>query len=292
MHFGSLIAAVGSFLDARHHLGEWLLRIEDLDPPREIAGSADRILRILEGLGLTWDGEVIYQSARNHHYDAALDELGHRGYLYGCACTRKEIADSAIHTEWGNIYPGHCRTGLPPGRSARAVRVRVDNTEICLQDRLQGKLHQQLDAQVGDFIVRRADKLIAYQLAVVVDDAEQQITHVVRGADLLDSTPRQMYLQKLLDLPAPSYLHLPVAVNTSREKLSKQTYAQGIKVDEKNTAIIDALGFLNQQMPESPEDATPEELLQWAIDHWNVHELPSRRSVPAPEQYSGKLTQD
>lgn len=292
LHFGSLVAAVGSYLDARHHQGEWLLRIEDLDPPREVAGAATGILKTLEALGMTWDGEVSYQSLRDDCYRAVIDELQRQGQLYGCACTRKEIADSAVRMESGSIYPGTCRGGLPAGRSARALRLRVEPATIELVDRLQGRLQQQLATEVGDFVVRRADRLVAYQLAVVVDDAEQDITHVVRGADLLDSTPRQIYLQQLLHYPAPAYLHLPVAVNTSQEKLSKQTFARGIDIDEQNTALIDVLRFLHQPLPESPQDASRDELWQWAINHWSTAAIPAQRTLPAPQQYLQIIIQD
>lgn len=292
LHFGSMVAAVGSYLDARHNQGEWLLRIEDLDPPREIAGAAADILKTLEALGMTWDGEVSYQSRRNDYYRAALDMLQRQEQLYGCACSRKEIADSAVRMESGGIYPGTCRGGLPAGRSARALRLRVEPATIELVDRLQGSLHQQLETAVGDFVVRRADKLVAYQLAVVVDDAEQNITHVVRGADLLDSTPRQIYLQQLLGFPAPAYLHLPMAVNTSNDKLSKQTFAQGVVIDDRNTALTDVLRFLHQPLPESPQEASRNELWQWAIEHWDTTAIPAQRALPAPVQYSGKIIQD
>ena len=285
LHFGSLIAATGSYLDARHQQGEWLLRIEDLDPPREIAGASENIIRMLEQLGMTWDGPISYQGQRSHFYDDALDHLQQQGYLYNCGCSRKEIADSAVVTEAGPVYPGTCRNGLAPGRSPRSVRVRVDPIEIRALDRLQAPLQQQLASEAGDFIVRRFNKLYSYQLAVAVDDAEQQINHVVRGADLLDSTPRQMYLQRLLGLPTPAYLHLPVAVKADQAKLSKQTFAQPVIADDKHSAIIDALRFLRQELPDSPHDASREELWQWAIDHWDVTALPACRSLPAPEKY-------
>ena len=286
LHFGSLVAAVGSYLDARHHQGRWLLRVEDLDPPREVAGSADAILKALEAFGLDWDGPVSYQSQRSQYYDEALETLQAAGYLFGCACTRKEIADSAIRTDTGNIYPGTCRTGLQPGRSPRSTRVRVGQTDISFTDRLLGDLHQNLDSEVGDFIVRRADKLVAYQLAVVVDDAEQGITSIVRGADLFESTPRQLYLQQLLGLPVPTYLHLPVAVNPDTDKLSKHTHATAVTPDEKNTALIDALLFLQQKLPDSPHDASQAELREWAITHWDADAIPARRIIPAPAHYS------
>jgi len=286
LHFGSLVAAVGSYLDARHHRGEWLLRVEDIDTPREVAGATDDILRILELLHMTWDGPVIYQSKRTHLYEEALVELQQQGYLYDCGCTRKEVADSAIHTPTGTIYPGTCRNGLPAGRSPRSVRIRVNNTAISMQDRLQPDLHQQLQTDTGDFIVRRADQLIAYQLAVVVDDADQGINHVVRGSDLLESTPRQIYLQQLLDLPTPAYLHLPIATDSSSAKLSKQSFAPPITRDDSNRAVLDALRFLHQVLPDSPQDASLDELWQWAADHWDAGAIPACRVLPAPAQYT------
>ncbi|MEN8205046.1 MAG: tRNA glutamyl-Q(34) synthetase GluQRS [Pseudomonadota bacterium] len=285
LHFGSLLAATGSYLDARHQQGKWLLRIEDLDPPREIAGASDSIIRTLEQLGMTWDGPISYQSQRSHLYEDALDLLRQQDCLYDCGCSRKEIADSAVQTEAGPVYPGTCRKGLAPGRSPRSVRVRVDPAEISVRDRLQAPLQQQLASEVGDFIVRRFNKLFSYQLAVAVDDGAQQINHVVRGADLLDSTPRQMYLQRLLGLPTPAYLHLPVAVKTDQAKLSKQTFAQPVAADDRHSAVIDALRFLHQELPDSPHDASRDELWQWAIDHWDVTALPACRTLPAPVEY-------
>jgi len=285
LHFGSLVAATGSYLDARHQQGEWLLRIEDLDPPREIAGASDSIIRTLEQLGMTWDGPISYQSQRSHVYEEALEQLRQQGYLYDCGCSRREIADSAVVTEAGPVYPGTCRNGLPPGRSPRSMRVRVDTVTSRVQDRLQAPLQQQLATEVGDFIVRRADQLFSYQLAVVVDDAAQQISHVVRGADLLDSTPRQNYLQRLLGLSTPAYLHLPVAVDSKLAKLSKQTFAQSVTPDDRHGAVIDALRFLRQELPDSPHDASRDELWQWAIEHWDITALPACRTLPAPADY-------
>ncbi len=282
LHFGSLVAALGSYLDARHNRGEWLVRVEDLDPPREVAGATDSILQTLEAFGFEWDGPVVYQSMRNELYDTALEQLARNGRLYGCACTRKEIADSSLKGQ-GKIYPGTCRNGLPAGRTARSVRVRVDDACIRITDRLQGIVEQRLAHEVGDFVLRRADQLVAYQLAVVVDDARQGITDVVRGADLLDSTPRQYYLQQQLGLPAPRYLHLPVVVNASREKLGKQTHAPAVQPDAGNRTLIAALTFLQQALPDDAATAGQAELLQWAIEHWDVDALPRKRLQPAPK---------
>jgi glutamyl-Q tRNA(Asp) synthetase len=280
LHFGSLVAAVGSYLDARSRQGEWLLRMEDIDPPREVAGAADRILFTLEDFGLHWDGPVLYQSTRSEAYHAALEQLERAGHLFGCACTRREIADSG-GMDSAAVYPGTCRNGLPPGRPARATRVRVGDHTVTFEDALQGTVSQALGSMVGDFVVRRADGLFAYQLAVVVDDAAQGITHVVRGADLLDSTPRQVFLQQLLGHPAPAYLHLPVAVNAAHEKLSKQTFARDICEVDRVLAVRAALDFLNQPLPR--ETGLPlAELWQWAIAHWDRGALPAQRNLPAP----------
>jgi glutamyl-Q tRNA(Asp) synthetase len=282
LHFGSLVAAVGSWLDARHHAGRWLVRMEDLDPPREVPGAGDAILRTLEAFALEWDESVEYQSRRGARYDAALAQLAQDGHLYHCACTRREIADSATGPDGSSIYPGTCRNGLPPGRQARAVRVRVYDADIRLTDLLQGAVEQALGTEVGDFVLRRADGLYAYQLAVVVDDAAQHISHVVRGADLLGSTPRQIHLQRLLGFATPAYLHLPVAVNARQEKLGKQTFAPAIPSTRVVDSLLQALTFLNQPLPDDARDGSPAELLDWAAMHWDRHALPARQELTAP----------
>ncbi len=281
LHFGSLVAAVGSFLEARSRGGEWLVRMEDLDLPRTVPGAADDILRTLDAFGLHWDGEVMVQSARNEAYRAALAELEKLGAVYPCACTRKEIADSAINGIDGPVYPGICRAGLPEGRAPRAMRVHTDLSPVGFDDALQGRISQILATEVGDFVVRRADGLFAYQLAVVVDDAEQAITHVVRGADLLDSTPRQVYLQKLLSLPTPAYLHLPVAVNERGEKLSKQTLAPAVGRIKPVAQLFEALKFLNQAPPEELKGADLDSFWKWAVAHWRMGKLPAVRAITA-----------
>jgi glutamyl-Q tRNA(Asp) synthetase len=285
LHFGSLVAAVGSYLDARHHHGEWRVRIEDIDPPREVPGAADDILKSLEGFGMQWDGPVLYQSRNLARYRQTLERLEQDQRLYGCACTRKEIADSAAPGDTAAIYPGTCRNGIPDGRTPRALRLRIDCDDIALHDRLQGIVRQSLRSEVGDFIVRRADNLIAYQLAVVVDDADQGITRVVRGVDLLDSTPRQIYLQRLLQLPTPEYLHLPLATDGAGEKLGKRTRARRAAAESPVAVLLDVLRFLNQELPDTPVDARPEELWRWAIEHWNIDTLPACRARPAPAGY-------
>lgn len=247
LHFGSLVAALASWLDARAAGGRWLVRIEDLDRPRAQPGADLDILRALARLGLEWDGEVIYQSRRSLLYEAALKRL--EPHTYWCACTRSEISDSSLGlaSDGARIYPGTCRHGLAPGKARRALRLRVcAQSTIVFEDRVQGMRKQTLDREVGDFVLRRIDGQFAYQLAVVVDDRAQGVTHVVRGADLLDSTPRQIYLQHLLGYPTPSYLHVPVVLNASGEKLSKQTGAAPIDLGCPKGEIAKALVFLRQ----------------------------------------------
>jgi glutamyl-Q tRNA(Asp) synthetase len=254
--------------------------MEDLDPPREVPGAADEILRTLEALGLEPDGPVIRQSERGDAYRAALDRLRDRGTLFACGCTRREIADSGLPGSDGRlVYPGTCRNGPPPGRDARALRVRVDDAVIAFDDSLQGEVRQDLGRDVGDFVLLRADGLVAYQLAVAVDDAAQGVTDVVRGADLLDSTARQILLQRLLGLPTPRYLHLPVATNAAGEKLSKQTGAPAIDRSHPAPALVAGLRFLGQAVPEDLERATVRTVLEWAAANWDRARVPRRRAI-------------
>lgn len=263
------MTALGSYLDARAHGGEWLLRMEDLDPPREQPGAADAILRSLDAFGLHWDGALLYQHSRLDAYQAAVERLRAAGLAFPCACSRTEIADSSLLGVEGPVYPGTCRHGLPPGKPARAIRLRVTDGEILsFDDAIQGRLRQHLAKEVGDFVIRRADGCFAYQLAVVLDDAFQGITHVVRGADLLPSTPRQLYLQRLLHLPTPNYVHLPVAVNAAGEKLSKQTHAAPVNDARAPTLLFQALEFLRQEPPPELRRSTVAELLHWGVSRW------------------------
>lgn len=282
LHFGSLVAAVGSYLDARARGGEWLMRMEDLDPPREMAGAADLILRTLEGFGFEWDGPVLYQSSRTAAYREALDALQHSGLVYGCACTRSEIQRQGRMTPAGPIYSGTCRNGPPKGRKARALRVRSEGPAIQFEDRLLGSLRQDLAEEVGDFVVRRADGLTAYQLAVVVDDAAQGITDVVRGSDLLDSTARQIHLQRLLELSRPRYLHLPIATDPRGEKLSKQTFAPPVESHEGAVVLEQVLRFLNQAVPTDFDQGRLDDCWAWAIAHWDSARIPAKKDLPAP----------
>lgn len=300
LHFGSLIAALGSFLDARANGGDWLVRIEDLDPPREIRGAADHILSTLDAFGFEWTGEVLYQSTRHAAYEAALDALRAGGSTFRCYCTRKEIADlmtrrappagarrgvvvpvQDLAAARESVYPGTCRTNTTVRRRGFAERARVDDVAITFHDVLQGTFEQDLAEEVGDFVLKRADGLFAYQLAVVVDDAYQDITHVVRGADLLDSTPRQIFLGRALGYAPLQYLHLPVAVNASGEKLSKQTRARAINpAITPGRTLCAALRFLGHQPPQEAISWAPRAVLAWGIANWQRARLPPTRALP------------
>jgi len=286
LHFGSLVAAVGSYLDARCRNGRWLLRIEDIDTPRNVAGAADDILRTLDAFGFAWDGPVLFQSSRLAAYAEALAQLRSARLVYPCACSRKEIADSARRpaVDGGLAYPGICRGGLPPGRTARAWRLRVDDQPLAFTDRVQGTVIQHLESDVGDFVLQRADGLFAYQLAVAVDDAFQGISAIVRGADLLASTPRQIWLQRCLGYPTPSYAHLPVVSNAAGEKLSKQTLAPPLEVARAAEQLVRALAFLGQPVPPALATAGVGEVWAWAFDHWRFASVPRRHFIPLSTQ--------
>lgn len=274
LHMGSLVAAVASYLEARTRRGEWLVRIEDLDPPREIAGSASGILTTLERYGFRWDGNVLYQSTRDDAYRAAIEHLQELGYAFPCACSRSEIAQRATRTgDEGSVYPGTCRNGLPPEREARAMRLRAPDTELCFTDRLRGRVCQNIADAVGDFVVRRADGYYAYQLAVVIDDAWQGVTDVVRGADLLTSTPRQIWLQRLLGLPTPGYLHIPLLLDAGGRKLSKQLGSLPVDPDRPAPALVDALHLLGQQPPRALARGTANGVWAWALENWRPQRL-------------------
>jgi len=279
LHFGSLVAALGSFLEARSRRGEWRLRIEDLDRPREVPGAADGILATLEAFGLVWDGSVAYQSRRTAAYRDALEALRRSGQVYPCACTRQDLRHHGRPGPEGPIYPGTCRDGLPPDARERVLRLRTPAQRVAIRDRVQGDITQNLAAEVGDFVLRRADGLFAYQLAVVVDDAWQGINDVVRGADLLLSTPRQVYLQTLLGLPRPGYAHLPLAVDRDGRKLSKQLASRPVDSRHPGPALRAALQHLGQEPPPGSAER-PAEILDWAIHHWGLQRVPPLRSRP------------
>ena len=266
LHAGSLVAAMASWLDARAHHGRWLIRIEDVDEARSAPGAANAILQTLAACGMVSDGEVLWQSQRGAAYAAAFARLDEQSMVYPCACSRREIADSLIRLPslartrasadvqpGAQPYPGTCRHGMPGGKAARAWRIRVppSGTSISFTDRACGLQQHDLSRAAGDFVLRRADGFWAYQLAVVVDDGEQQVTDIVRGMDLLDSTPRQIWLQRLLGLPEPRYLHAPLVRNTAGEKLSKQTGAAALDVGDPVRTLVDAARVLGLHIAET-----------------------------------------
>jgi glutamyl-Q tRNA(Asp) synthetase len=283
LHFGSLVAAVGSYLDARSHGGEWLVRIEDLDRPRVVRGAADEILRALDAFGMGWDRTVVWQTARIDAYHAALHELRRRGRVYACACSRREIEDSAIGGIEGFVYPARCREGLPAGRAARTWRVNTQGAVIRFEDAIQGPIEHDLERQIGDFVLYRSDSIYAYQLAVCVDDAEQGVSHVVRGADLLDSTPRQIYVQQLLGLTTPRYAHLPVAADAQGVKLSKQTLARPVDPARAAELLVSAMRFLGQEPRAGLERSSLDEIWRWARENWTIARVPRVRARRAPQ---------
>ncbi|MFZ1852100.1 MAG: tRNA glutamyl-Q(34) synthetase GluQRS [Nitrosomonas sp.] len=280
LHLGSLVAAVGSYLDAKCNGGEWLVRMEDLDRPREVPGAADAILRTLEALGLEWDGEVVYQTQRLTFYQQALEDLIKRNLIYPCRCSRKEIADSSIVGIYGPVYPGTCSHNvislgeIHDHNHSRALRVRTPPDCIIFEDILGGQYRQNLKQEIGDFVLRRADGIYTYQLAVVVDDALQGVTHVVRGVDLLDSTPRQIFLQQLLGYATPCYMHLPVVTNIAGEKLSKQTRAAAIESSDGLAHLIQAIQFLGQNPPQELTQGDIASFWQWAKENWCAAKIP------------------
>ena len=265
LHAGSLTTAVGSYLHARSQGGQWLLRIEDLDPPREMPGAADAILRTLEALGFTWDGPVIWQSQRLTAYQDALDALIASGHAYPCACTRREIALAGHPGVDGVVYPGTCRNGLAAGKTGRAWRLHVPAGEVMFMDGHYGAQRQDVAHQVGDYVLKRADGLFAYQLAVVIDDAEQGVTHVVRGEDLADNTPRQILLQRALGVPTPRYLHTPLVLAADGQKLSKQNGAQALDLTDPTAALTQAASTLDLPLPS--DGATLADMLaEWTAE--------------------------
>ncbi|WP_295388739.1 tRNA glutamyl-Q(34) synthetase GluQRS [uncultured Thiodictyon sp.] len=275
LHFGSLIAAVASFADARAHGGVWLVRIEDLDRPREVPGAAEAILRTLRAFGLHWDGQPLRQSRRTSAYDAALERLTARGLTYPCACSRSEIARDARPGAAGPIYAGTCRNGLPPGRPPRSTRLRTPPGVVSLRDRIQGERSQDVAQDFGDCILRRGDGLHAYQLAVVVDDAWQGINHVVRGADLLDSTPCQYLLQQALGLPTPHYAHVPLALAAGGRKLSKSLAAAPVDPAAPWPALLRAWAWLGQAPAPAESRASLADFWEYARLAWRIERVPT-----------------
>lgn len=275
LHFGSLITALASYLEAKRHGGQWLLRIDDIDPPRVQPGASDGILRTLERYGFTWDGPVIYQSRRLDAYHAALHYLKHKGLVYPCSCSRVDIARVASMGVDGPIYPGTCRYRLH--HNARALRFNVEGETVQWTDAIQGDQCVNLARDFGDFVIYRADCVYSFHLASAVDDGELGITNIVRGADLLESSLRQGVVQRLLGWANPRYAHLPVAVNVSGKKLSKQSHAAPLSLDDPQSVICQALAFLGQQPPVHLIEASLRELWEWSLHHWNMDAVPRQR---------------
>ena len=272
LHFGSLVAALASYLDARAAGGKWLMRMEDLDPPREVPGAQTAILDTLERYGFEWDGECIRQSERHEAYAEVLNRWFSQGLAYACTCSRKQLED------FQGIYPGFCHNAGHEAENA-AIRIRVPELTYRFQDRVQGAFQQHLGRDVGDFVIRRRDGFYAYQLAVVLDDAWQGITDIVRGADLLDSTPRQLYLQELLGLPQPRYLHIPLITQPDGNKLGKSYRSAPLPTEQATPLLLRALRALGQPTVAELADATPAEVLKWAIPHWDASLIPTLRTV-------------
>jgi len=275
LHFGSLISALASFLDARAHRGSWLVRIEDIDPPREQAGASTLILSCLEAHGLLWDGPVLYQSQRHATYREAAHNLVAQHRAFYCTCSRSQLIGQSV-------YPGFCRDHFIAPTVPHAIRLRVPAEVITFADAVQGSYSETLDRAVGDFVIFRKEQLPAYQLAVVIDDAAQNITHVVRGCDLLHNTARQIFLQQCLQLATPSYTHIPVIANPRGQKLSKQTYAQALTAETALENLCAALDFLGQPVPDCPgyrDYRDPESLLAAAVQHWSIARVPRFRQL-------------
>lgn len=270
LHFGSLVSAVASYLDARHHNGEWLVRIENVDLPREKPGSAESILETLQHFGMQWDGEVLYQSQRTERYAAEVDRLLNENRAFHCSCSRKQIIENATMGEQGAIYPGTCRDGHDASATQLSVRLQTDDTLVRFDDRILGLQQQQVETEVGDFVIRRADGIHAYQLAVVVDDAEQAITHIVRGQDLLFSTARQVLLQRALGNPTPQYAHHRLVRDNRGKKLGKSDDAWPVDRSHPLNTLNKVLEFLHQPRVEAD---TIESFWQQAAQHWNIERL-------------------
>lgn len=275
LHYGSLVAALASYLDAKHANGKWLLRIEDLDPPRESRSAPDEILTQLSAFGLKWDEEVLFQSTRQGAYRTILEQLNDLGATYACACSRKSTP---------NIYPGTCRDlGILPVKQAHAIRVRVPDVTASTIDQHLGLQSWSLATEVGDFIIRRKDGLVAYQLAVVVDDIFQSITHIVRGIDLLDSTPRQLALYQLLGITPPRYLHIPILVDRTGVKLSKQSRAKPVPTGSPEMTLRLALGDLGQNTQDHCHNAS--QILTNAVNCWDRSRIPDHREILADSNF-------
>lgn len=273
LHFGSLIAALGSYLQAKSQHGQWLVRIEDVDQTRTVPSSDQHILATLDDFGFEWDGDVVYQSQRTALYESYLEQLSSKGLVYPCDCSRSKLKSTNINPSSPNVYPGYCRTKTEPVTTPNALRCITNAENITFQDRVQGQYNANLKNECGDFIIRRRDGFIAYHLAVVIDDAEQGITDIVRGADLLSSTPAHIYLQQQLGLPHPEYAHLPIAMHDNGQKLSKSHQDLPVHQQSPTDILCSALIFLNQSPPDDLHVSSLEEFWKWAISNWDINKV-------------------
>jgi glutamyl-Q tRNA(Asp) synthetase len=279
------VAAVGSYLQAKINDGEWLVRMEDVDTTRKVAGADVEILKTLEAFGFEWHGDVVYQSQRNNLYQQVLEQLIEQSLVFPCRCSRKQLASS--HNISSNntgpdktIYPGTCRHRTLPEPKEHSLRLLANDVTIKFDDKIMGHQSQDIQTQCGDFVIKRRDGLFAYQLAVVVDDAAQGISEIVRGADLLDNTARQIYLQHILNLPTPAYCHLPLAVDSAGNKISKSEGAASVDIAHREQQLIHALDFLGQQPPDELMTCNTNDIWQWAIEHWKLAHVPTDNSHP------------
>jgi len=281
LHFGSLVAAVASYCQARSQHGKWLLRIEDIDTPRVVKGAADQIQRDLERFGFEWDEQPLYQSSRLERYQGLIDELFTRGNCYACECSRRSVRHQIEENGLAqSVYPGNCRyKNLPIANHSVRLDTSMANT-ICFQDLIFGEIRSPLSRQVGDFVIKRADSIHAYHLAVVADDHDQEVNQIVRGADLLESTCQHIYLQRLLCFPQPGYLHLPLAMNNEGIKLSKQCGARALDPEQASSQLVAAFVHLGQPIDRAMQSATAHEVLNWGIKHWSLTALTATATFP------------
>jgi len=280
LHLGSMITAVASYLQAKSQNGHWLLKIDDIDTPRVVAGASDNILRTLACFKMYWDESIVYQSQQQPHYQAALEQLVEQNETYHCLCSRSHMATIAKPGPYGPIYPGKCRQRKQrPAHDRSAIRLKTHTTHITISDKLQGLISQNIQQDIGDFVIQRADGIFSYQLSVVVDDYQQKITEIVRGFDLLDSTPRQVYLQQRLHFPTPSYAHVPILVNRQGQKLSKQNLAAAVPHHHPEKILLKVFQWLGLNPPAELQRETLDTLWCWAIAHWQLTAIPSVNTI-------------
>jgi glutamyl-Q tRNA(Asp) synthetase len=285
LHFGSMIAAIASYCDARANDGTWHVRVDDIDKPRIVAGAADDILRTLTTFGLAWDGRIVYQSRNSDSYHAAVHLLRNRAHVFNCSCSRKDINEASDTGMDRPLYPGTCRNGMRAGRRARSLRLQIDDdAQAGFIDLLQGSVSQQLASAVGDLVLYRSGGVFSYHLACAVDDAQLGVTHIVRGADLIESTPRQIHLQNLIGLATPAYLHVPMATNDQGQKMSKQTGADGVDSTRPGEVIHAVLKFLGQRPPPDLAQEPARTAIEWAVHNWRRENLPEARDIAVISQ--------